>query len=83
MKFIYTGQLPIKDVDLTLAGIFKPDEVIAKGTVFEVPDENKMLIQRVKCGGYYEPYIEPKKKLSKPKKEKNKKEKEIKEEEEK
>ena len=67
MKFIYTGDLPIKDVDLTLAGIFKPNQVIVKGTVFEVPDDNKLLIQRVKVGGSYEPYIEPKK-IGRPKK---------------
>ena len=39
------------------------------------------LIQRVKLGGSYEPYVEPKKKWSKPKKEKQIKEKEIEEEE--
>lgn len=81
MKFIYTGQLPIKDMDLTLAGIFKPNDLIVKGTVFEVPDDNPVLIQRVKLGGSYEPYVEPKKKWSKPKKEKQIKEKEIEEEE--
>ena len=80
MKFIYTGQLPIKDMDLTLAGVFKPSDLIVKGTVFEVPDDNKMLIQRVKLGGSYEPYVEPKKKLSKPKKEKQTEKEEIKEE---
>ncbi len=73
MQFIYTGELPIKDVDLTLAGIFKPSDVITKGTVFEVPDENKFLIQRVKISGIYEEYIEPQKKVGKPKKQKNKK----------
>lgn len=78
MKFIYTGELPIKDVDLTLGGVFKPDEVIFKGTVFEIPDENTVLIQRVKLAGVYEPYTPPKKKVGKPKKQK--KEKEIEEE---
>lgn len=73
MKFIYTGDLPIKDIDLTLAGIFKPDESITNGTIFEVPDDNKLLIQRVSVSGCYEQYVEPKKK-SKPKK-KQKKEK--------
>lgn len=68
MKFKYTGQLPIKDVDLVLGGVFKPTDVIVKGTVFEVPDDNKILIQRVKLGGCYEPYVEPKKKFNKPKK---------------
>ena len=46
MKFIYHG-LPIKDVDLVLAGIFKPDETIYDGTVFEVPDKDKHIIQMV------------------------------------
>lgn len=77
MEFKYTGQLPIKDVDLTLAGIFKPDEMITNGTIFEVPDENRKLIQRVKISGVYEEYHRPKK-IGKPK---QKEKEEIKEEE--
>ena len=73
MKFKYIGQLPIKDGDLVLAKIFKPTDVIKNGTVFEVPDDNALLIQRVKLNGYYEEYSEPKK-VIKPKKEENKKE---------
>lgn len=80
MKFIYTGQTPIKDVDLVLAGIFKPTERITKGRVFEVPDSNPLLCQRVKVQGIYEVYVEPKRKVGRPKKEKNKKEKELEEE---
>ena len=80
MKFIYTGQLPIKDVDLTLAGILKPNESIYNGTVFEVPDENKSLIQRVKLSGVYEPYVEPKKNIGKPKSKKKEEEKKVEEE---
>lgn len=78
MKFIYKGHAPIKDVDLTIEGIFKPTDVIVNGTVFEIPDENKLLIQRVEVQGIYEKFVEPKK-VFKPKKDK----KEIKEEEEK
>ena len=74
MKFIYTGDLPIKDIDLVLAGIFKPSDSIRKGTIFEVPDDNITLIQRVGVSGCYEKYIEPKKPVYKTKK-KNKKDK--------
>ena len=79
MKFKYTGDLPIKDVDLVLGGVFKPNQSIIKGTEFEVPDDNALLIQRVKLNGHYE--VVPKK-VYKPKKFKkeNKKEKEKKEE---
>ena len=81
MKFIYTGDLPIKDIDLVLAGIFKPDESIPKGTVFEVPDDNALLIQRVGVSGCYERYVEPKKVIPKSKKKNKKdKDKELKEE---
>ena len=78
MKFKYIGQLPIKDIDLTLAGIFKPNEAIHNGEVFEIPDDNTGLIQRVKLNGVYEEYIEPKKTFKKPKK--AKKEKKVEEE---
>ncbi len=71
MKFIYKGKMPIKDVDLVLGGVLKPGEPIVNGRVFEVPDDNKLLIQRVKVNGVYEPYIEPKK-VTKPKKSKKK-----------
>ena len=80
MKFIYNGQLPIKDVDLTLAGIFKPEDTIVKGTVFEVPDNDKTLINKVKISGIYEPYIEPKKVIKPKFKSKKDKKEEIKEE---
>jgi len=82
MKFIYTGNLPIKDIDLVLAGIFKPTDSIRKGTIFEVPDDNVLLIQRVSVSGCYQEYVEPKKPVIKTKK-KNKKEKKDKLEEEK
>ena len=65
MKFKYIGDLPIKDVDLVLGGIFTPQQSIVKGTVFEVPDNDTLLIQRVKLNGNYE---ELPKKVVKPKK---------------
>lgn len=68
MKIIYTGQLPIKNADLTRVGIFKPSDDIRKGTVFEIPDEKIELIQRVLCGGNYQKYVEPQKKFGKFKK---------------
>lgn len=73
MKFEYIGQLPIKDGDLVLAGIFKPTDVIKKGTVFEIPDDNSILIQRVQGSGNYIEYIEPAK-IGKPKKDKQEEE---------
>lgn len=77
MKFRYTGDLPVKDVDLVVGGIFKPTDVIVKGTVFEIPDDNALLIQRAKINGNYEEM--PTAKVGRPKKDK----KEEKEEEEK
>jgi len=68
MKFKYTGQLPIKDGDLVLGKVFKANEVITKGTVFEIPNDNTLLIQRVKMSGIYEEFVEPKK-IIRPKKE--------------
>lgn len=73
MKFKYIGQLPIKDADLVVAGIFKPRDVIKEGTVFEVPNNDTLLIQRVKTTGYYVEYKEPVKPV-KPKKEQKKEE---------
>ena len=77
MKFKYIGQLPVKDGDLVLAKIFKPTDVITKGTVFEVPEDDALLIQRIRCNGNYAEYVEPKR-VGRPKKDK----KEEKEEEE-
>ena len=73
MKFKYIGQLPIKDADLALAGVVKPNVSIYNGMVFEIPDENTALIKRVKLSGIYEEYIEPKKAIKprKTKKEEN------------
>ncbi len=79
MRFKYVGDSPIKDVDLVLGGVFKPNQVITKGTEFEVPDNNALLIQRVKLNGYFK---ELPKKVGRPKKLKKSKEKEEKKEEE-
>ena len=78
MKFKYIGDSPIKDVDLVVGGVFKPREVIVKGAVFDVPDDNKKLIQRVQLNGNYVVYEEPKKpaKPTKKSKKDDKKEKE-------
>ena len=76
MKFKYMGHAPIKDVDLVLAGIFKPSQAITPGTIFEIPDDNQNLIKLVKLMGIYEEYCEPikKKKAGRPKKEEVKEE---------
>lgn len=83
MKFIYHG-MPAKNVDLVWAGIFKPQDILVEGTIFEVPDENIQLIRRCKVNGCFEEYIEPKKihtpKATKSKK--NKQKEEVKEKEE-
>ena len=72
MKFRYTGDLPIKDVDLVIAGVFKPNQSITNGTIFEVPDNDTVLIQRVKLNGFYEE-VTVAKKTEKPKKYKKEK----------
>ena len=74
MKFKYVGHAPIKDVDLVLAGIFKPNQAIVPNAIFEIPDNNHNLIRLVKMMGVYEEYIEPKRKVGRPKKEEKKEE---------
>ena len=76
MKIIYTGQLPIKNAELALAGIFKANDTIYPGTIFEIPDNNVKLITKILAGGNYSEYVEPKKpiKAKKNKKEENEKE---------
>ena len=77
MKFKYIGELPVKNADLVLAGIFKPIDIIRKGAIFEVPDENVELIQRLRLSGNYIEYTKlAPKKVSKSKKEKKKEDKE-------
>lgn len=74
MKFKYVGHAPIKDVDLVLAGIFKPNQAIVPGAIFEIPNDNPNLIRLIKMMGVYEEYIEPKRKVGRPKKEEKKEE---------
>ena len=76
MRFEYIGDLPIKDVDLVLSGIFTPNQSIIKGTEFEVPDDDILLIQRVKLNGIYKELpkaVKPKKTSKKKKEEKEEK----------
>ena len=54
MKFKYVGDLPIKNVDLVVAGIYKPHDVITKNTIIDIPDNNSILIQRMRVNGNYE-----------------------------
>lgn len=81
MKFKYIGALPLKDVDLVRGGVFKPNQSIYNGTVFEVPDANTALIAKVKLNGVYEEYIEPKKPRFAKKIKKEEKEEDVKEDE--
>jgi hypothetical protein len=60
---------------LVYAGIFKPTDSMSNGTIFEVPDDNANLIQRLRCSGNYEEVREFKK-ITNPKKEKKEKKKE-------
>ena len=73
MKFKYVGKLPLKNADLVLAGIFKKNDVLVEGTVFEIPDNNQTLISRIRLSGNYVEYQEPKK-IGRPKKEEKKEE---------
>ena len=69
MKFKYIGQSGIKDLDLVVFKIKKPDEIICNGDIIEIPDAEKELINRIQVNGNYEVYNEPKK-FVKPKKDK-------------
>ena len=67
MKFIVKSSIPIKDLDLCLYGIVEPTVPLTKGFIFEIPDKETELINRIKVNGNYEVYVEPKK-FTKPKK---------------
>ena len=75
MKFKYVGQAGFKDLDLTIAGIFEPSDVLIPNTIFEIPDENVALIKRVKLNGNYQVVKEKPKFLKKMKKKEEKEEK--------
>lgn len=78
MKFKWIGGNGFKDIDLVLAKVMKPNQQLFNGTIIDIPDSDKDLIQRIKVNANYEVYNEPKK-FIKPKQE-TKKEKEEKEE---
>lgn len=61
MKFKYLGQSRVKDLDLVLAKILKPTDVLINGMIITVPDSEKELIRRMEINGNYEVYNEPKK----------------------
>ncbi len=54
MKFKYVGQAGFKDLDLCIAGVCNPKDVLIPNTIIEVPDEMPSLIKRVKLNGNYE-----------------------------
>lgn len=74
MKFKYVGQAGFKDLDLTIAGIFEPSDVLIPNTIFEIPDENVALIKRVKLNGNYQVVKDKPKFLKKMKKKEEKEE---------
>lgn len=81
MKFKYLGQSGVKDLDLVLAKIMKPNDILINGRIITIPDSDTQLIKRLQINGNFEVYNEPKryikpKKVKEPKKE----EKETKEE---
>jgi hypothetical protein len=73
MKFKWIGGNGFKDIDLVLYKIMTPNQLLVKGTVIDVPDDNTELIQRIKLNANYEEYVEPKK-VIKPSLKKEKKE---------
>ena len=54
MKFKYVGQAGFKDLDLCIAGITNPNDVLIPDTIIEIPDTNTALIQRVNLNGNYQ-----------------------------
>lgn len=74
MKFKYVGQAGFKDLDLTIAGIFEPSDVLIPDTIFEIPDDNVALIKRVKLNGNYQVVKDKPKFLKKMKKKEEKEE---------
>lgn len=61
MKFKYTGQSRVKDLDLVLAKVMKPTDVLINGMIINIPDSETQLIKRLEINGNYEVYTEPKK----------------------
>lgn len=75
MKFKWIGGNGHKDIDLVLHKVMKPSQQLFKGTIVDVPDSNKELLQRIQINANYEAYNEPKK-VKLPKKEKTEEKKE-------
>ncbi len=61
MKFKYIGQSRVKDLDLVLAKIMKPTDVLINGMIISIPDSEAQLIKRLEINGNYQVYNEPKK----------------------
>ena len=53
MKFKYIGRVGVKSLDLTIAGITKPTDVLIPNTIIEVPNDNTQLINKLKVNGNY------------------------------
>ena len=60
MKFKWTGQSGVKDLDLVLSKIKEPDFVLTKGCIIDVPDDMSYLIESMGMNGNYEVYVEQK-----------------------
>lgn len=71
MKFKYIGRAGVKSLDLTIAGITKASDVLIPDTIIEVPDDNKLLINKLRVNGnYVEVKEKPKVTVKKTKKDK-------------
>jgi hypothetical protein len=76
MKFKYIGQAGFKDLDLCIAGVTNPQDVLIPNTIIDIPNEMTGLIERVKINGNYQVVAEKpkfKKELKTEKKEKKEK----------
>lgn len=73
MKLKYIGQAGTRDLDLAIAGIIKPNDILLPDTIIEVPDDEELLIRRLKMTGNYIP-VKKKPKIVKKEKKENKEE---------
>ena len=60
MRFKWTGQSGVKDLDLVLSKIKEPDFVLTKGCIIDVPDDMSYFIESMGMNGNYEVYVEQK-----------------------
>lgn len=58
MRFKWTGQSGVKDLDLVLSKIKEPDFVLTKGCIIDVPEDMSYLIESMGMNGNYEVYVE-------------------------